>query len=143
MTEPSSTETPSPASELAPGVGSAHVSAATVSVSAAPVDEELPLYFKLLDGSIVKIHVSIDESMEDVMTRVAAVLGQTVDTLRFVGSGGRLVPGTDVVREHWNDQHLGRFLFFFLLPSLGTAAAFSFFSLSSAFFFATRGDGTQ
>ena len=28
-------------------------------------------------------------------------------------------------------------LFFFLLPSLGTAAAFSFFSLSSAFFFAT------
>ena len=108
MTEPSSTETRS--TGLAPGVGSAHrdVSAAVTSVSAAPVDNEArkrvesQMHFKFLDGRIVQVDVVLDESVGDVMTRVAAVTGKSADTLGFV-IAGRRCPVTDLVREHWDN----------------------------------------
>ena len=114
MTEPSSIETHHDSTGLAPGVGSAHrdVSVAKASESAAPASvdgvknavfhEGLPLNFKALDGRIVQTYFSIDESIRDVMTRVAAELGKSVDSLRFL-SKGRRIPITDMVREHWEE----------------------------------------
>ena len=102
VTEPFSIETHS--TGLAPGVGSAHrdVSAAKASESAALKEAPRPLSFKALDGRIVQTYSSIDESISDVMTRVAAELGKSVDSLRFL-SKGRRIPITDMVREHWEE----------------------------------------